>query len=291
MGMRLEERDFFTFRDALRERQSTSSLGFILILSLFVNAVLFLLTYVVVYDYSIYPNKEKIFRIHLYLTVTLSLLSLVFGLPIVYKRFERIQYFLSIIVSQNIFGVFPLIMALLAIGRVHGIEQSNLLTITALALSGGGLVFVVTTIRLFILLNRGEYRADSRKDIMRKKWEDIIRGKSTIIIALGVGTSLIIQYLFRYIPIRDFDLILIGTLCIIIFMTMLFVLPEQLVILYCKFRFESFNHNRKGNLKPFGYKAQREKKKSSTATNQRNFFEEFSIKKRACPVHAPFTMD
>lgn len=272
MGMRLEERDFFTFRDALQERQSTSSLGFILILSIFLNAVMFLLAYVVVYDYSIYPNKEKIFKIHLYSVVILSLLSLIFGLPIVYKRFERIQYFLSIIVSQNIFGVFPLIMALFAIGRVHGIEQSNLLTITALALSGGGLVFVVTTIRLFILLNRGEYRADSRKDIMRKKWEDIIRGKSTIIIALGVGTSLIIQYLFRFIPLRDFDIIFIGTLCITIFMTMLFVLPEQLVILYCKFRYESFNHNRKGNLKPFGFKPQQKKKKKQYSAKPKKLF-------------------
>ncbi|MFP7479324.1 hypothetical protein [Terribacillus saccharophilus] len=272
MGMRLEESDFFTFRDPLQERQSISSLGFILTFSIFLNAVLFLLTYVVVYDYSIFPNKEKIFRIHLYVTIILSFLSLIFGLPIVYKRFERIQYFLSIIVSQNIFGAFPLIIALFAIGRVQGIEQPNLLTITALALSGGGLVFVVTTIRLFILLNRGEYRADSRNDITRKKWEDIIRGKSTIIIALSVGASFIIQYLFRFIPLRDFDIILIGTLCIIIFMTMLFVLPEQLVILYCKFRFESFNHNRKGNLKPFGYKPQREKKKKQYSIKPKKLF-------------------
>ncbi|WP_280528738.1 hypothetical protein [Virgibacillus pantothenticus] len=35
---------------------------------------------------------------------------------------------------------------------------------------------------------------------------------------------------------------------------MLFVLPEQLVILYCKYRFESFNFDKDGNLKPMGTK-------------------------------------
>lgn len=36
----------------------------------------------------------------------------------------------------------------------------------------------------------------------------------------------------------------------LLFFTMLFILPEQLVILYCKYRFESFNFDKDGQLIP-----------------------------------------
>ncbi|MFP7168909.1 hypothetical protein [Terribacillus sp. 7520-G] len=264
MGRRnLEEMDFWALRNSLETRQSISSLGAVLIVSIFLNAILFLLVYVVVFEYSIYPNKEDIYKAHLYITIVLSLFGLVFGLPFFYKRYEKIQYFISIIVSQNLFGAFPLLFALFAFGNVYGISQNNLLMITRLALFAGGLVFVVTSVRLFLLLKRGEYRADSRKDKVRKKWEDFVRGHLPVFIAIGVGAVFIIQYLFRIIPIANFDIFIMGTLCILIYMTMLFVLPEQLVILYCKIRYESFNHNRKGNLKPFGFKTPKKKKKKA----------------------------
>ncbi|SDC84604.1 hypothetical protein SAMN05421663_104293 [Terribacillus halophilus] len=264
MGRRnIGEMDFWALRNSLDTRQSISSLGAMLIVSIFLNAILFLVVYIVVFDYSTYPNKESIYKAHLYITVILSLLSLIFGLPSVYKRFEKIQYLITIIVSQNLFGAFPLLFALFAFGNVYGVTQDDLLTITKLALFAGGLVFIVTSIRFFLLLKRGEYRADSYKEKVRKKWENFVRGKLPVFTAIGVGAVFIIQFLFRVIPLTDFDTIIMGTLSILIYLTMLFVLPEQLVILYCKIRYESFNHNRKGNLKPFGFKTHQKKKKKN----------------------------
>ena len=39
-------------------------------------------------------------------------------------------------------------------------------------------------------------------------------------------------------------------LAFLLYFMMMFVLPEQLVILYCKFRFKSFNFDPDGNLYP-----------------------------------------
>ncbi|GIP62324.1 hypothetical protein J32TS6_08790 [Virgibacillus pantothenticus] len=64
----------------------------------------------------------------------------------------------------------------------------------------------------------------------------------------------IIQYIYRIsytLDINTMVLLIIGSF---LFFTMLFVLPEQLVILYCKYRFESFNFDKDGNLKPMGTK-------------------------------------
>ncbi|SIS60365.1 hypothetical protein SAMN05421787_101689 [Virgibacillus pantothenticus] len=64
----------------------------------------------------------------------------------------------------------------------------------------------------------------------------------------------VIQHIIRNVIFFDLNLIIIVVVGIGVFYTMLFVLPEQLVILYCKYRFESFNFDKDGNLKPMGTK-------------------------------------
>lgn len=68
----------------------------------------------------------------------------------------------------------------------------------------------------------------------------------------SVGLLFILQYLVRTFGLADIESIVMITLFILLFYTMLFVLPEQLVILYCKYRFDSFNYDKNGNLKPMG---------------------------------------
>lgn len=68
----------------------------------------------------------------------------------------------------------------------------------------------------------------------------------------SVGLLFILQYLVRTFGLADIESIVMVTLFILLFYTMLFVLPEQLVILYCKYRFDSFNYDKNGNLKPMG---------------------------------------
>lgn len=50
---------------------------------------------------------------------------------------------------------------------------------------------------------------------------------------------------------------------------MIFVLPEQLVLLYCKFRFESFNYNEDGNLNELTIDRKRGRKRKKRKKNRR----------------------
>lgn len=161
------------------------------------------------------------------------------------------QYFISILVSQNLFSISFLICALFLIGNDDGsgktVSSDSLLNFTYGTLGIGLLVFVVTCIRFYMLLRKGAYRKGSKKDEQRGRFE----GKSYIPVATvaGLGLVFVIQYIARVSTINDLNMMIFIVIGISLFFGMLFVLPEQLVILYCKIRFQSFNFNERGYLK------------------------------------------
>ncbi|WP_232231248.1 MULTISPECIES: hypothetical protein [unclassified Virgibacillus] len=176
----LQEEGFAVLRGPFESgRQSPNSLGGMLTFSILLQLLMFVLTYVVAADSTYFPYADIVFVIHSMVTATLILLSIIYSFPKVYMSRQKTQYFIVILVSQNLFGLFSFTGALFFLGKELSINSLLLLTITTL---------------------------------------------------------------------------IFGILIVIIFYTMLFVLPEQLVILYCKYRFESFNFDKDGNLKPMGTK-------------------------------------
>ena len=249
---KLEERDFAVLRGPLESgRQSPKTIGGILILSVFLQALLFSLTYLVAADNTKFPYKDILFYIHLVGTTILIIFSVLYSIPSLYKKGQKIQYFISILVSQNLFGMMLFISSLFLIGsdRLFTIEQSELIQITLVMIGLGILTFFITFIRFYKLLSKGEYRLGSKKAQLRTRFE----AKSLIPFAVisGTGISLLLQYIFKNMIIIDGNVMMLILLGPLVFYTMLFVLPEQLVILYCKSRFDSFNFDQEGNLKPF----------------------------------------
>ena len=250
MLRKLNEEDFEVLRGPFESgRQSPSSLGGILILSIFLQALLFALEYFMAGRYTVYPYKDQILLIHFVFSVILSVLSLIYAIPIVYKKSEKMQYLISILVSQNLFSFSLFISALFIIGYDGGGEVAiaeSLIQFTYIILGIGFLIFVATFIRFFILLRKGHYRRGTKKDALRSRFET----KSIVHASVvgGLGLVLIIQYIARTSAIEDINMIVIIVLGIVLFFVMLFILPEQLVILYCKFRFKSFTFNDRGYL-------------------------------------------
>src|SRR5690625_4495046 len=95
---------------------------------------------------------------------------------------------------------------------------------------------------------RGWYRANSKKGRLRSR----IESKTIVPTAIIVGTSLslLVQSVFKNLFIFDGNVMMFVIGGPLLFFTMLFILPEQLVILYCKYRFESFNFDKDGQLIP-----------------------------------------
>ena len=252
---KLKEGDFATLRGPLESgRQSPANFSGILILSIFLQLLMLVLTYLVGADRSIFPHISIIFIVHLLITGLLIILSVVYAIPSVYIKSQKTQYLLSILISQNIFGVSFYITALFFIGKERSITVESLLTFTFITLLIGLMIFLTTCVRFYRLLKGGQYRKGTKRDKVRSKTESKVKSHLPMIIVASIGLLFIIQYLVNIFGWNDTEEIMIVLLGILLFYAMLFILPEQLVILYCKYRFESFNFNENGELKPMGRK-------------------------------------
>ncbi|MFA9457543.1 hypothetical protein ACERJO_12340 [Halalkalibacter sp. AB-rgal2] len=123
-------------------------------------------------------------------------------------------------------------------------DANQLQSLAFVMLVVGVLVFLITCFRFYILLNRGHYRIDSSNDRLRSKFET--KSYLPTVIIFSLAFVYIMQFVFLQIDIVQVELLFIITILILIFYVMLFVLPEQLVILYCKYRFKSFNFESNG---------------------------------------------
>ncbi|WP_371069050.1 hypothetical protein [Sediminibacillus sp. JSM 1682029] len=248
MMNKFSESDFLVLRGPLESgRQSPGGLGGVLVLAVILQALMLFLEHFVG-GYSVYPNKDIIFQFHFGISCIIAFLSVIYMIPAVYMNSQKIQYFLSIIASQNLFGISFLIMAFLALGADITTNTNSLVRLTFLTLGVGVLIFFSTYIRFYFLLKKGEFRKGSTRDIQRSKLET--KSYLPIVIIGSTGLVFILQYIMRNFDMVGFDTIIMATIMIGLFYTMLFVLPEQLVILYCKYRFDSFNYEQNGQLKP-----------------------------------------
>lgn len=250
MLKKLEERDFEVLREPLESRQSPNSLAGALLLAIFLQLLMYYLTYHAAATDTHFPNVNIIQKYHWWLTIILICLSILFIIPRMAIKLQNFQYILSIIVSQNLFGLYSLFMGLFLIGENENIREQSLIMFTNIVICIGLFIFVFTSIRFYILLKKGEYRSGSKRDNIRGNLEKNIKSHFPTILTASVGLMFIIQYLFRYVGFDDIEVMFYTVLALLIFFTMMFVLPEQLVILYCKFRFKSFNFDTNGYLNP-----------------------------------------
>ncbi|MFD2654762.1 hypothetical protein [Gracilibacillus thailandensis] len=247
---KLKEEDFYVLRGALESgRQSPNNFGGMLTLGIFLQILMVSITHIVLGYESQLPNKTTIFLIHSILTIAIIILSAIFAIPSVYKKREVSQYLVSIVVSQNIFGITPYFWTLHTIGRTDA-TIASLIFATILTLILGLLVFIVTCIRFNLLLKQGKYRKGRSKGQTRQKFE----AKSFLPHAVigGLGIFYFIQFFVSHVSRIEINFLMIGIIGMLLFYGMIFVLPEQLVILYCKKRFKSFNFDKEGNIYPMG---------------------------------------
>lgn len=125
-------------------------------------------------------------------------------------------------------------------------NKDSLLQIAYIILAIGLFIFIATFIRFYVLLKKGHYRKESKKDEQRSKLESMSFLPGAI--AGGIGLVFVIQYISKNSIYDDVNIIILIVGGIITYFVMMFILPEQLVILYCKFRYKSFNFNERGYL-------------------------------------------
>jgi len=236
-----DQRNYAALRKPLESgRQSPQNLAGNMVLAAVLQGGLYALEYYVFAYATDHPWKRQILTGHFWFTAILIALSLIYSLPVVYRRSEKVQYLVSILVSQNLFGITFYICALLLIAEETDSSAESMITFTWISLTFGLLVFLLVFARFIRKIRRGDYRDGSRQESMRETIE--YKSYLPAATAAGLGIFFILQYVIRQNGWTDFDSLVFVLIGFGLFYVMLFVLPEQLVILYCKFRFKSFNY-------------------------------------------------
>ncbi len=244
---KLKKKDFAVLRGPLESgRQSPDSLPFVLILGIALQLLLHYLTYYEAAATTIFPFIEGMKELHFWITASIIILSIIYSIPVIYKRSQKIQYLVGILCSQNIGTAYVYVIVMFSLGDQKGASVESLITLSKTVLFIAALLFLATCVRFYILLMKGQYRNGSKKGQMRNSFE------TTSYIPLAIigstGLFFILQYVIRMFGSVDgYDMFII-VIAMSVFYSMIFVLPEQLMILYCKFRFKSFNFDKNGVL-------------------------------------------
>lgn len=259
---KLREEDFEVLREPLESgRQSRESISVVLILGIFLQALMFAINYYLAAPHSLFPFKEEIINIHFWFTAVLIGLSIVYSIPFVYKRCERIQYAISILVSHNVGSISFLIISLFTIGLEDEGMTNNadtLLQITYAILAVALFSFIIIMARYYILLKNGHYRKGSKKEEQRNELANMSFVPKVVLIG-GAVFILITKWISHNSNYYDSSTPGILVLGMIVFYAMIAVLPEQLIILYCKCKYKSFNFNERGYLYSIGEKEVKKK--------------------------------
>jgi len=227
-------------------RQSPQSLAGNMMLAAFLQAGLFAAEYYIVGYPSRHPWKDQILAVHFWFTAILIFLSLLYSIPAVYRKSEKVQYLVSILVSQNLFGFTFYLCALFVATEGTGVSESSMVTFTLVSLLTGLLVFLLVFIRLMLKIWRGDYRENARQDMLRETFE--YKSYIPAATAAGLGIFFILQYVIRQNGWTELGSLVFLVIGFGLFYAMMFVLPEQLVIFYCKLRYRNFNFEGRDSL-------------------------------------------
>lgn len=237
----LQEKDVFVFRRPLESGlQSPMNLSGILVLGAFLQAGLYALEFYVIGYSSSHPLKNDILQWHFRISLALIVLGLIFAIPFVCRKLERVQYLISVVFSQNLFGASAYILALFAVtDKEAGLSDESMLLFTKVTLLAGIIVFLLAFARYSWKIRNGDYRRGSRTEQKRRLVENLSSLPAATV--AGLGLFFILQYVIRNLGLGDPNQLIIIFIGFAVFYTMCFVLPEQLIIFYCKLRFSSFN--------------------------------------------------
>lgn len=242
----LSEEDFAVLRGPLESgRQSPNSLAGTLLLAPFLLIVILGLANAFVFTDRLELPHTVVVVICLIcdlLGLIIIILSIIFSFKKIYQKRQRAQYLLSVVVVQTIIGFLYLVMLYYLFDDVQ-FHHTYKVSTTSMALFSIGtfligiFLFIVAFIRFLRLLKQGQFRKNTKRDQLRGKLEKQMK-QYTIYGAVSVSSVFLTGIKVMNV---DFEVMIAVSIGVSLFYIMMFILPEQLVIWYCKGRFKSFN--------------------------------------------------
>lgn len=254
----LNEEDFMVFNGPLASgRQSPEGLAGTLLF-----APILLIGLVGLANMFVFMNRsEPAHQVVIVLCIVLSviggiiaLLSIIYSFQKVYETRQSMQYWISIWLSQFLFGHLLYWISLYMIfdgdqfhHRFNVSGQTMVLFVIGTFLIGL-VTFFIFFVRLVIKIEKGEFRKKTKRDQLRSQLEESTGKFQGFAVKTGIALTLALTSLVKIFEVNDLETFVISVIGITLFFVMWFILPEQIITWYCIKRFESFNY--KGDMNP-----------------------------------------
>lgn len=250
---KLSEEDFSVLAGPIKSgRQSPESLGVNLLIAPFLIGLLLIIGNVFVFVDRIEPAHYVVVLLCLLFDMVgavIIVLAIFYASKKIYKSRQAEQYLVVTLISQYLFGILPLGIALYMIfdgTQFHHnvpIGNSGMAFFIIGIMVFGVIVFLFAFLRFIKKLEEGKFRRNTKRDKYRGYLEERSLDFDGIVKKFVIAFILVAIILRMILQVNDIEILFIGSLTIIIFYTMLFILPEQLVIWYCMKKFKSFQSN------------------------------------------------
>lgn len=250
---KLSEIDFGVLNGPLKSgRQSPESLGGTLLLVPFLVGVFLLIGNFFVFMDRIEPAHDVVIILCILFDIVglvVSILAVSFAFKKVYKSRQAEQYLVVTLISLYIFGILPLVIALYMIfddvqfNHNFSIGNTKMVLFIIGILVLGVMVFLFAFLRFIKRLEDGKYRRENKSDTNEGYLEGRSLNFKKISITVGIAFILVAIILLTVLHVTDVETLFMSSLSIMLFYSMLFILPKQIVIWYCIKRFKSFQSN------------------------------------------------
>ncbi len=249
-----QEEDFGLFRLSFESgRQSPKNAAKWLLISVLTQSFMFFLLSLAPINHTrMFVFKQVCVSIVFLFTAVLILLSIIYSIPHLYKKQEHIQYkILSLGLSNNII-VIPFFIGLFILIQENNIPDFIYFLLgLLLGLLGLGLYYIIVR-KTTEAISNGYFSGPSiaNHDGAVKKDKEI-NSKLPGLIFGGTGLLLILGSSPPFVDTVDGESVFLAILFISVYFFGIHVITMNLIAIYCKERFRSFNFTEEGHLYPW----------------------------------------
>ncbi|MEI3613190.1 hypothetical protein [Pseudogracilibacillus sp. SO30301A] len=207
--------------------------------------------------------KQGMMKTVFLFTIVIIILSIIYSIPYFYKKQEHIQYrILSLGLGNNVISI-PYFCGIFMLMQENNIPDFiYFLVAVSLILLGVGMFFMIVhkTSKAIKTGYFSRHSNQSNYDETVQKDKAFISNLPGLIFG-GAGLLLIIGTSIPYLKTADGEAIFMAMLAIICYFFGIHIITMNLIAIYCKERFRSFNFPEEGHLYPWGSGDRLENKK------------------------------
>lgn len=251
-----KEEDFGLFRSSFESgRQSPRNIAKLTWLMIFPQFLLCLVLYVASNDSSRFITlKQGIMNGIFLFTLVLIVLLVIYSVPYLYKKQEHIQFRIFSLGYFNNIVIIPYFSSMFFLVRENNTPDYIYFIVAILLILFGLGMFYMSLHLTFTSISNGYFARESIENNYNSavKKEKNFKSKLPGLVFGGAGLLLVFGSSPPFVDTYDREALFLAVILLLAYFLGIHIVTMNLIAIYCKERFRSFNFSEEGHLYPWG---------------------------------------